>query len=74
MREMLLVALGVILGLVGAWAVTRWLSSLLFRMTAMDPLTLFAATLLMFAVALFAVYLPAPRASPVDAMEELRFE
>jgi putative ABC transport system permease protein len=74
MTEMFLVALGIGLGLAVAWGVTRWLSSMLFQLTAMDPLTLFAAAFVMFIVATAAVFFPARRASRVDPVEALRFE
>jgi ABC-type antimicrobial peptide transport system permease subunit len=74
MRGMFMVALGIGIGLSGAWALTRWLSSLLFQLTAMDPLTLLAATLVLVAVAGVAVYIPARRASLVEPMVALRFE
>jgi predicted permease len=74
MRGMFMVALGIGIGLSGAWALTRWLSTLLFELTAMDPLTLLAATLVLVAVAGIAVYIPARRASLVEPMVALRFE
>jgi predicted permease len=74
MRGMFMVALGIVIGLSGAWALTRWLSSLLFELTAMDPLTLVAATLVLVVVAGIAVYIPARRASLVEPMVALRFE
>jgi len=74
MREMFLVAVGVLLGLAGAWAVTRWLSSLLFQLTPTDPLILTLATLIMVAVTAFAVFLPARRASRIDPNATLRVE
>jgi predicted permease len=74
MKEMFLVALGIGLGLAVAWGVTRWLSSMLFELTATDPLTLSAATLVMVIVAAAAVFVPAHRASRVDPVEALRFE
>jgi predicted permease len=74
MTEMFLVALGIGLGLAVAWGVTRWLSSMLFGLTATDPLTLSAATVMMVIVAAAAVFFPARRASRVDPVEALRFE
>jgi len=72
MREMVLVVLGVALGLVGVWAATRWLESLLFGLSPTDPRTLCLATLLLSAVAACAVYIPARRASRVDPWQALR--
>jgi predicted permease len=74
MKEMLLVGAGIVFGLVVAWGLTRWLSSLLFQLSAMDPFTLSAAILLMAIIAAAAVSIPARRASRVDPMEALRFE
>jgi predicted permease len=74
MKEMLLVGAGIVFGLVAAWALTRWLSSLLFQLSALDPLTLSSAILLMILIAAAAVSIPARRASRVDPMEALRFE
>ena len=74
MRGMFMVALGVGIGLSGAWALTRWLSSLLFQLTATDPMTLLVAVLVLVVVAAIAVYIPARRASLVEPMVALRFE
>jgi predicted permease len=75
MRETaLLIALGVAIGLAGAVATTRLISSFLFGLEPTDPLTLVAATLLMAAVVALAGYLPARRATKVDPMTALRYE
>ena len=63
---------GVTLGLVGAWWLGRAGSSLLFGVTAGDPLTFTTVSLLMTAVALAACYLPARRAMRMDPMVALR--
>jgi putative ABC transport system permease protein len=63
---------GVGVGLLGAFALTRILDSLLFGVGALDLPTFIAMSSLMLAVALAASYIPAWRASSVDPMESLR--
>jgi predicted permease len=70
----LLVLVGIAIGVPVALATTRLLSSLLFGLTPSDPITILLAILAMVAVALFAGYLPARRASRVDPMVALRYE
>ena len=69
-----LVAVGVAIGLAGALALTRVMSSLLFGISATDPATLVTISLVLVAVALLASYLPARRASKVDPLIALRYE
>jgi len=68
------VLLGVVLGLMGALAATRVLSSLLFEVTATDPMTFAGVAGFLLIVAAIACYLPARRASRVDPMTALRLE
>jgi putative ABC transport system permease protein len=67
-----LVALGVVLGLAGALALTRLLQGLLFGVTAHDPLVFAGNAALLLTVAMLACALPALRASRVDPMATLR--
>jgi len=73
-RAMSLVVLGALLGLAGAYAATRVLSSLLFGVTATDLATFIAVPLLLLIVALLASLVPARRATRVDPLIALRYE
>src|SRR5438876_690185 len=68
------VLVGVVLGVAGSLALTRAIQSLLFGVTATDPLTFIAVILLLVTVALLACYIPARRAAKVDPMVALRYE
>ncbi len=65
---------GVVIGLAGAMGLTRLMSSLLFGVSPMDPVTFGAVAVGLSAVALLASYLPARRAANVDPVVALRFE
>jgi predicted permease len=67
-------AIGIILGLAGAFAVTRWLSSELYGVSAVDPLTYAGVAAVMAMVSMLACYLPARRAMRVDPLIALRYE
>jgi len=69
-----LALIGVVVGGACALAATRFLQSLLFGVSAADPETFFAVSVLMFAVALMAALAPARRAVEIDPMEALRYE
>lgn len=71
---LLLTALGVAVGLGAALAVTRLMTTLLFEVSALDPVTYVVVSLVLVTSALLASYLPARRASAVDPVEALRAE
>ena len=67
-------AIGVGIGLIVSFGLTRLMSSLLFEVSTHDPITFSAVALLLIPVALAACYIPARRASSVDPMVALRYE
>jgi putative ABC transport system permease protein len=67
-------AAGLVIGLTGAWAVTRYMSGLLYGIAPRDPVTFGVAAGMLAVVALAACYLPARRAMGVDPMVALRHE
>jgi putative ABC transport system permease protein len=75
MREGLLLAgIGVIIGLAGAFGLTRLMSSSLYGVSASDPLTFVGVSLLLVAVAVAGCFIPAHRAMRVDPLIALRHE
>jgi predicted permease len=73
-QGLVLTGIGVVCGLVAAYASMRLMSSLLFKVSAVDPITYGAMTIGVLAVAYLACYLPSRRAATVDPVEALRAE
>jgi putative ABC transport system permease protein len=73
-KAILLTGAGLLLGLAGALAVTRMLSTMLFHVKATDPWTFVAVSLLLVFVALVAAFIPARRVTQIDPVVALRCE
>ncbi|HZV88857.1 MAG TPA: ABC transporter permease [Candidatus Binatus sp.] len=73
-QGLVLVALGIVFGIVAAMGVTRSLGSLLYGVQPSDPITFFGVCALLTVVGLAACYIPARRAARVDPMVALRYE
>ena len=73
-QGMVLATLGVVIGIIGALVLSRLMSSIVYGVTASDPLTFLAVSLLLSCVALVACYIPARRAMQVDPTVALRHE
>ena len=71
---MSLVLVGLIIGLAGALALTRLMRTLLFEVSATDPITFAAVALCIIIAALLACYIPAKRATKLDPLVALRYE
>jgi len=69
-----LVLVGLAIGLLGAFALMRVISGLLFGVTAKDPMTFIVVSVVLAVIALLACYVPARRATRVDPLEALRYE
>jgi len=71
---LILASIGAAIGLAAAAGVTRLMKSLLFGVTALDPITYAAVAIVLIAAAALASYVPARRATTVDPVEALRTE
>ncbi len=69
-----LTLMGMIVGLIAGAAVSHYLSSVLFKMGSVDPLSMAAVTILLIVVAMIACYIPARRATRVNPLVALRYE
>ena len=73
-RNMVLTCLGLAIGIIGAWALTGLMASLLYGVSARDPATMVVVGALLTAVALIACIVPASRATKIDPLAALRIE
>jgi putative ABC transport system permease protein len=71
---MKLALIGLVIGLAGSWALTRFMKGLLFGVEATDLLTFSVVSLCLLVAAFVACYLPARRATKVDPLVALRYE
>lgn len=74
MQGMRLALVGIAVGLAASWGLARFMSAFLFQIDARDPMVFVGVPLVLAAVAFFAVWLPALRASRVDPVIALRYE
>jgi putative ABC transport system permease protein len=73
-QSLVMLVIGTVVGLAGAFALTRLMRTLLFEITATDPLTYVSVIGILAVVALLACYIPARRAAKVDPLVALRYE
>jgi len=67
-------SIAILTGVLASLALTRWIQSLLFEVSPLDPITFASVTVLLLAAVVAACYLPARRAAKVDPMTALRYE
>jgi putative ABC transport system permease protein len=73
-QGMMLTIIGMAVGLLGAFALTRLMTTMLFSVKPTDPITFSAVALLLLLIALIACYIPGRRATKVDPVNSLRYE
>src|SRR5262249_17042784 len=71
---LILTSVGVVVGVIGAFFLTRTITSLLFEVSATDPVVYTGVPIILIAVAMLACYIPARRASLVDPIIALRYD
>jgi len=73
-QGVLLIVLGIVIGLLGAYALTKVLASMLFGVSATEPGAFASIAIVLGVIALLACYMPARRATKIEPVEALRYE
>ena len=73
-RGLGMASIGIVLGLSASLGLTRFLASLLYGVTAIDPMTFIFISILLLMVSVLACYIPARRATKIDPLVALRYE